>query len=254
MDEVATGSVTAVWHADSGTARKWFEVIGRAYAVLVDEEVEDDFNEFSTELATQAGSDFHSDTVEAFLLYVQTYSTSPMSVIAQLAPSGELNELVRIYDAAVAAAHAATTGDQHVEHVEPVVVHVEPTVPEADEATFNAFIHQWAGQWDGTDETWRAFRERVEYYAEGGLMAPLLRLLNYAESEPSKAAALQPYGLVSVAQPEQPEEPELPELEFDPDSLMSELIDEVMLSRAVESKQLTFESIEDDELDLSAVA
>ena len=281
MDQVAVGAITAVWHDDADQARLWFTTIGTAYQHFV--AVPDGaWSDFEASLRTAAASaSIGDDTVNGFVAYVSAHASDPLVVARELGDAAALDEVVGVYERAVAA-YAEPEG-VHTEEPE-VVVETADTV-EFDQDAWFVYLAQWDRGWDGTDDAWPTFVSGFLHHAPDGSRVMAQQFIDQLEAMPTpeRVTGLADFG-ITVAEPpvaevaedevvgdppqeltsedvtpEAPEDKseaaeELPDLEFDPAELMSELVDEAQLTQAVETGQLRFEPIEDDELDLESVA
>ncbi|HEX5406129.1 MAG TPA: hypothetical protein VFX16_27960 [Pseudonocardiaceae bacterium] len=99
------------------------------------------------------------------------------------------------------AAHAYQVVRRAVPPAEPAptqVVQQQAAVAQYDESAWNRFLTEDGARWDGTVESWAAFRQWFEYYANaGGFQSPATGLLNYLEpmSAPDRVAAFAQYGV-----------------------------------------------------------
>lgn len=283
MDEEAVGAITAVWHEDTDTAELWFKLLHTAYLDFADEsgavsEVPS-WSDYQDSLKDAAGEDFHSDTVDEFIAYLDENATSEMGVVRQLGDPSNLTEIMDKYKAALAGDEdddedgdeddgegaeempELVDADEDDEVLE--VVAVEADTVEFDQDKWFAYLKEWDRGWDGEKGTWAGFVSGFLHYAPDGSRSVASDFIDQMEALeiPERIESLAEYGIklkTDEVVEEQVQEPEvaeeLPVLTFDPAELMAELIDEAALTEAVESGALRFEEIDDDELELESVA
>jgi hypothetical protein len=177
MDAVAAGAVTAVWHSDTAEAKRWFELIEEQHRRLAADGNQPDWTQFKQALAERASSaGFDGETVNEFVTYVETYSSSPVSVVAELA--NDRDGALQAYTSALEEATDTT-----------------PEVAPFDETAWKQYLAQWNGGWDGAEATWLGFKQGFLHYAPEGTAAAAAELIAYVESQPDKIQVLAQYGI-----------------------------------------------------------
>lgn len=250
MDEVVVGAISAVWHDDTDRARLWFQTIGVAYQDFADDDgvvaQAPPWTEFQESLRDAATAAFFDSTVvDTFVEHLQ-YATNPVDVARQLGDDAQLEEIVRLYQEAVDAYGA---DEEQADEPAEDVADTADTV-EFDQDAWFVYLAQWDLGWDGTAEAWPDFVSGFRYHAPDGSRAVAATFIDQMEalSIPERITGLADFGIHVTGQPASAELP------FDLATLMSELVDEAALAEAVESGLLHFEEIENDDLNLEAVA
>lgn len=223
MDDAAVGAAGAVRHSDTTQAEQWFDVIGEAYG----ESADADWPAFTAALRERAfAASFDSDTVDEFVTYVESVSSEPIAVVAQLADPGERDAVLRAYTESVDAAdEAEAVDDEAVDDdlaagepvaAEPVAEETAAEDAPADETPaaarpeWIAYLARWNDQWDGRDETWDEFATRLTYYAPAGFEDTANRMVAYLAGQQDRVAALEDYGITVATGPAAAAEPDEP--------------------------------------------
>jgi hypothetical protein len=155
MDDTTVGAATAIWHDDISQAERWFHLLHQQYKALVDRDDYQSLNDSGEDWTefeqSLRGGEFADDKVDKFVRYIDESGRDRMDVVAELAADESTS--YQIY------------------------------------TNWLAYVAQWDGAWDGTDESWRAFAERFTYYADEQGLKPAAELfVSEAESSSSKAA------------------------------------------------------------------
>lgn len=186
MDEL-TSAATAVWHDDPNTAERWFELIAEVVQTSVENAAgaDLDWHTVRATLVEAADASGFADAAEQFVTQLES-DGEPLQVVALMAE--RRTELAGAYASALEAAAADSASE--------------------DPAVWNEFLATNGPRWDGTEESWPAFREWFLYYAgEQGVGSTARMFCDYAE-DGDKLQVFTQYGVV-VEAPTVPDDPEL---------------------------------------------
>jgi hypothetical protein len=169
MNDTVSLAIYAV-HLDDDSVERWFELICRTYAGVVEAGHLDwrNFVSALTDGAMPAG--VSSALVEQFADQMTANDRAPLETVGHMAELAA--ELPRHYrEGAMAAQSAAAVPAEHY-----------------DESAWHAFLVAHGARWDGAENSWHQFRAWFLYEAEQrGLAVPANQFIAYAESQQDKA-------------------------------------------------------------------
>jgi hypothetical protein len=182
MDPVVSGAITAIGLDDPTQRQRWFTLLGTTYH---DQSAvgEPDWTTLSAKLEESATAEgISGSAVAVFVEYLDSYASSPIGVIAELAKLGD--ELPNLYHqlAGQPAVDGADAG--------------------YDEAAWNSFLAEKGRHWNGEESAWEPFCEWFRYEAgQQGLGVPADQFLAYVGPQADKIAVFAQYGITIGGSP-----------------------------------------------------
>jgi hypothetical protein len=191
MDEL-TFAATAVWHEDLSTAENWFDlvvgVVDMRVAAAAGADLE--WDSVRADLLDAAAQSGFAAVAEQFVAQVESYG-EPLDVVQLM--SARRTDLGAAYAAAVQAAYDAPVGVAGAEADDPA---------NEDPAVWNEYLATNGPMWDGTEDSWPAFRDWFVYYAgEQGVGGSALAFCDFADAGDKRQVFAEYVVVVGQAEP-----------------------------------------------------
>jgi hypothetical protein len=193
MDDVLTGALEIVRDHGVGNAELWFNTIRDAYQELDESEDGATFDGFRQEFAKRAGMEGYGDAADEFVRYAD--GNGGLDLVRRLSDEGTGN-LVNAYEELLAEAESDAESDAEDGLTGEADDADEAADEEYDPDAWNAFLVEYAANWNGEDDTWDQFKEWFLHYAgEQGFRSPASDFMDYVGGESDKIAVFAQYGV-----------------------------------------------------------